>query len=369
MRSFQYLVLAALPSLIASAALPQATPEVTNAPLVKRGQSVLSDQVWTSSSAGIIMAITPTVIDAVTISASPVSDKATVWASLDNSGIPSLVTPTVKDGSTISASPTPTDANYPEPAAVPPVLRCSGDRVPDSNSDTPGYPFCTALNGTEMIVGETYWLTWDPTYWGSTDITRVKIELIAYPQSGSGDTLYETEYLSNAGGYYPLTIESSFIKNEGYFWVAITPLTTSTTKAKNIGTKNGPLIRAIQSKADALTKINRVPSDNGLKSSSSSSKSSGNAKTIAPAVVVPVVVVIGIAIFVIWYLTKQKKTALFGLGNLRRNNNQTAGSSSQGQGDIHLSPATTHADTETIGTTVTNETAKNPFADSSRQVL
>ncbi|ODQ59014.1 hypothetical protein WICANDRAFT_105852 [Wickerhamomyces anomalus NRRL Y-366-8] len=367
MKYFKHFVLATLPSLIATAALPQANPEVTNAPLVKRGQSVLSDQVWTSSSDGIIMAITPTVIDAVTISASPVTGKPTVWASLDNSGIPSLVTPTVKDGKTISESPTPTDTGFPTPAAVPPVLRCFGNRVPDSNSDTPGYPFCTALNGTEMLVGETYWLTWDPTYWGSTDITRVKIELIEYPQPRSGGVLFETQYLSNADGYYPLTMDSSFIKNDGYFWVTITPLTTSTTNAKNIGTKNGPLLRVIRTKADALTKINRLPSDNGL--TTSKSQSDSKAKTIAPAVVVPVIVVIGIAIFVIWYLTKQKKSALLGLGNLRSTKNKnTASSSSQAQGDIHLSPATTHADNETIATTITNETTKNPFTDT-RQVL
>lgn len=358
--------LALIPSIVASAALPQNpqenSPQVTASPLLKRGQSVLLDSVWTSTSSGIIMAITPTVIDAVTISASPVTNTPTVWVSLDNSGIPSLVTPTVKDGSTISASPTPTDTSYPTPAAVPPVLRCFGDRVPNSNSDTPGYPFCTALNGTEMLVGETYWLTWDPTYWGSTDITRVKIELIAYPQSGSDDTLFETKYLSNADAYYPLTIESSFIKNGGYFWVTITPLTTSTTNAKNIGTKNGPLLRAIQSKSDALKNFEKVPSDNGL--SISPSKSKINSKAIAPAVIVPVIVVIGIAIFVVWYLKKQKKTAIFGFWRNSSNSNQFQTQT----GDIRLSPATTNADNVTIGSTTTNETT-NPFGDQNRTVL
>lgn len=366
---FNYLALAALPSLIAGAALPQAGPQVTDAPLVKRDQEVLMNSIWTSSSSGIIMAITPTVIDGVTISASPVTNTPTVWASLDSSGIPTLITPTVNGDETTSASPSPTDSSYPTPAAVPPVLRCFGDRVPDSSTNAQsGYPFCTVRNGTEMLVGETYWLTWDPTYWGSSDISRVKIELQQYPAVKTGNTIFETEYISNADAYYPLTIDSSFItsNNNGYFWVVITPLTTSTTVAVNTGSKEGPLVRAIASKSDASTKITRVPSDNGV-STSSSSSGSNKSKVIAPAVVVPVIVVIAIAIFVVWFLAKQKKTALFGLAGKRNNNNNSR--EQRNTGTHELSPTSTHADNATITTSATNDTTKNPFSDTSRAVL
>ncbi|CCH41463.1 putative secreted protein [Wickerhamomyces ciferrii] len=365
MKYYNLLALGALPSLITAAALPD--PQITKAPLAKRAQLVLTDSIWTSTSSGIIMAITPTVIDAVTISASPVTDKPTPWASLDGSGIPSLVTPTVSDGKTISASPTPSNTDYPSPAAVPPVLRCFGDRVPEDGNDKYGYPFCTALNGTEMIVGETYWITWDPTYWGGDDITRVKLELKAYPQTGAGDTLFETPYLSNSDAYYPLTITSSMIKNEGYFWLIISPLTTSTTKATNVGEKSGPLLRAINSKSDAITTINRVPSDNGH-TSTKSSGSGSNAKTIAPAVVIPVIAVIGIAIFVVWFLNKQKKSVsqVLGFSKASRSNNSATGDRS---GDIQLSPSTTNGDTHTIASAATDDTSKNPFAENSRTVL
>lgn len=338
-----------IPMLVAAAVLPEA--QITAAPLVKRSQKVLSDAVWTSTSEKIIIKVTPTVIDGVTISASPYTTP-TVWASIDGSGIPYLVTPTVSGSTTVSASPTPTDSSYPTPSYVPPVLRCFGDRVP--SSDTQGYPFCSALNGTEMVVGETYWITWDPTYWGGSDVTQVKITLTKYPQTGSDDTLLTTSYLSNADGYYPLTVSSDYIRDgNGYMWVAITPLVTSGTDATNVGTKTGPLIRAIASTSDAITTITRVPSDNGSGSSTTSSERS-NAKVIAPAVIVPVIVVIAIASFVVWYIKKQKTGGI--TADSRAHNTGE-------QGDIHLSRATT------ANSLVTAETGANPFKENSRAVL
>jgi hypothetical protein len=343
---FSYLL---LPVLVSAAALPEA--QITPAPLVKRSQKVLSDDIWTSTSEKILIKVTPTVIDGVTISASPVGSP-TVWASLDGSGIPYLITPTVDGSTTISASPTPTDTSYPTASYVPPVLRCFGDRVP--SSDTQGYPFCSALNGTEMVVGETYWLTWDPTYWGGNDVTQVKIELIKYPQTGTDDTLMTTKYLSNADGYFPLTIISDYIRDgNGYMWVTITPLVTSGTDATNVGVKTGPLIRAIASKGAALTTVTKVPSDNGLGSSSSGSS---KAKVIAPAVIIPIIAVTGIAGFVIWYLKKQKKHASIVTSRARI-------ASTSGEGEINLSKTTTTT------SVVTSETGANPFSESSRTVL
>lgn len=373
-------------------AIPE--PQITDSPsyvgLEKRQQTVLTNNVWTSVSSKIVMAVTPTIIDGVTISASPVSASATPWVSLDQSGIPYAVTPTTKDGEVVSTSPVPTASNFPSPSAVPPVLRCFGSRVPDVDSKS--YPFCSGVNGTEMVVGQTYWITWDPTYFcgdveGCT-ITRVKIDLVAYPQTGSNDYLFESNYLSNADGYYPLYIEPSFVReSSGYFYITITPLTTSKTKAAHVGTKGSTLIRAIKYASDAqFSKITRVPSDNGSGGSSSSSKSSSGksnkAGTIAPAVVVPVVVVIVVAAAVIWYLSKQKKSisSLVHLG--RSANGGGLGSKSQrmgthdpnnksnGLGSTHveLSPATTNADLHTVDTATTANT-QNPFKDSSRAVL
>ncbi|CDR39252.1 CYFA0S03e01354g1_1 [Cyberlindnera fabianii] len=369
--------LLAFPALAAAAAIPQPDAMITDAPtLVKRGgtqEKQLTDKVWTSISSGVTMKITPTVIDGVTISASPVSS-ATVWASLDGSGIPYLITPTVSDGTTVSTSPTPTASGYPAADAVPPVLRCFGDRVPEDDDDKPGYPFCTALNGTEMVVGETYWITWDPTYFDSDSITKVSISLIAYPQTGSSnDTLFTSNYVSRADGYYPLTMRSQYIrKGNGYMWLTITPLVTSQSDATTVGTKTGPLIRAIISDSEASTTIAKVPSDNNLDTASSSSSKSNKAKVIAPAVVIPVICVIAIAAGVVWYLNKQKKSRSgssgardVGAGSGPRAAGAGAGSSTGGVGDIHLSRTTTKEN----ASIVTEETGHNPFQETSRTVL
>lgn len=357
------LALFALPALAAALALPEAHPQITAAPLIKRGgtqEKQLTDKVWTSVSDGVTEKITPTVIDGVTISASPVTDSATVWASVDGSGIPYLITPTVSDGTTVSTSPTPTASDYPDTDAVPPVLQCWGDRVPEDDDDSPGYPFCTALNGTEMIVGETYWLTWDPTYWDSDSITKVYLELIAYPQTGnSNDTLFTSDYVSRDDGYYPLTIDSSYIRSgNGYMWVTITPLVTSQSDATTVGTKTGPMIRAIISSSEASTTITKVPSDNNIDTDDSSSTSSNKAKIIAPAVVVPVVCIMAIAAGVVWYLQKQRKNAGGSGGDV------TEGTST-GNGEIHLSRTTTKDNASII----TEETGHNPFQETSRTVL
>ncbi|KAG7877901.1 hypothetical protein KL935_000969 [Ogataea polymorpha] len=277
-------------------------------------QKVLTDNVWTSTSSNNMVLVTPTVTDGVTISASPVSDSATIWNSLDSSGIPYLVTPSVSGSSTISASPTPTDTSYPSPTGgAPPVLRCMNERADESNS---GYPFCIA-NGTEMLVGETYWITWDPQYWGSDDIVRVRLSTNAYPSVDGDESLFTSDYVINNNGYYAWEVKSSYRRSgtEGYCWLLITPQLDSTSNAKHTGTTYGPLIRIIEHESDAYTTITRKPSDNGATTTSSKSK----AKIIVPAVVVPVVVLGFLIVGIVWYFRRlHGKTSLANLIPLKR---------------------------------------------------
>ncbi|ODV87230.1 hypothetical protein CANARDRAFT_5783 [[Candida] arabinofermentans NRRL YB-2248] len=293
-------------STIYAAGLPKAAIEI-----IKRdnNQNVLSDGVWTSTSSGKNVLITPTAIDGVTISASPITSSATPWVSLDSSGIPYAVTPSISDGTTVSASPTPTDSSYPDPTGgAPPVLRCMNDRVPDE--DATESPFCIQ-NGTEFVVGETYWITWDPTYWGG-DIDRVRIQTEAYPLEDDDDALFTSSYINNNNGYFAWFIKSSYKKNSGYFWLNITPLVTSTSDATHTGTASGPLCRIIDSVSDSYAganSISRVPSDNGVETvTSKSSDSSSKVKIIVPAVVVPVVV-IGLLIFGIFFYFQKVKNS------------------------------------------------------------
>lgn len=348
--------------------------------LFRRDQLVLTDSVWTSTRNGQAIQVTPTVIDGVTISASPVTSTATPWVSLDSSGIPYAVTPTVSGESTISASPTPSQNNYPDSIGVPPVLRCFGDRVPAEDSSTPGYPFCTAANGTEMVVGETYWITWDPTYWGSTDITRIKLSLISYPIRDDEPPIFTTEYVSNNNGYYPLEVLSNYRRSgtAGYVYLQITPLASPGTTATHVGSKTGPLLRIINSRSDAHTTITRVPSDNGIDTTArSTSGGSSNAKVIAPAVVVPVIVVLAIAFGVIYFLRTRKPNAEGGILNtiggairLKRQSGYGQGSKAQRTGTTietaNAVESENEGDSQSFEThndnlTVLTEATENPF--------
>ena len=331
-------------------------------------QNVLTDQIWTSTSSGKKVAVTPTAIDDVTISASPVTDSATAWNSLDSSGIPYRVTPSVSNGKTTSASPTPTDTSYPEATGgAPPVLRCMNDRVPSSG--TTGYPFCIE-NGTELVVGQTYWITWDPTYWGG-NVDRVRLQSITYPLDDDASPLFNSDYISNNNGYHAWYIKSSYKSASGYFWLTITPLVTSDNDLEHTGTKTGPLLRIVDSASDASKKITRLPSDNG--SGSTSTSKSSDVKTIVPAVVVPVVVIIFIATIVIFYFHRMKQKGIqpsvggfFNSIRMKGSKKLTSTSTSASTvGPSNASMATSFGD----HTLRTESISENPFANQQRDTL
>lgn len=319
---FSWITVGLLASSAYAAVLPEAAPALVQRDeegirLAKRGQAVLSKSVWTSThSNGIKEIVTATTIDGVTISASPASKtdsaKATPWVSLDGSGIPVMVTPTILTPgvSTISASPT-APTNYPTPSSIPPVLRCFGDRVPADNSGSskiaPGYPFCTPLNHTEWLVGETYWITWDPTYWGGDDISQVKIYARYLPIDDNEDRVFVTDWISNTDGYFPLTVLSDYKVSGtgGYMFINLVPLVSSGSTADHTGTVSGPIIRVISSKSEAETTISRLPSDNRKNSiSTGSGLSSGQ---LAAAIVVPIVFVLILCAFAYyWFIVRRR---------------------------------------------------------------
>ncbi|OWB72610.1 hypothetical protein B5S31_g2327 [[Candida] boidinii] len=332
-------------------------------------QNVLAEKIWTSTSNGVGILVTPTAIDGVTVSASPITSSATPWVSLDGSGIPHAVTPTVSDGTTISASPVPTQDDYPETTGgAAPVLRCTSDRLDSSDTDN---PFCI-LKDAELVTGETYWITWDPTYWGG-NVERVRIQTKAYPLQDDDNALFTSDYVLNNNGYYAWYIKSTYKQpgTEGYFWLNIMPLVTSDTTATHVGLANGPLLRIIDRVSDAKTDIKRLPSDNV---STQSSSSNNKAKVIVPAVVVPVVVVAAIIFGVFFYFNKHRKNnenkgffSNIKLGNSgyfgRSNNNSQAANVAATAGDnesITTNDLRSEYDARSLRTASTGQSA-NPF--------
>lgn len=351
-----------------AATLPAITPSPSllktinnGAALLKRrgnAQVALAHSIWTSTLPnGALQLVTATTIDGVTISASPASttdpSKPTPWVSLDGSGVPVMVTPSIVSvgGETVSASPVPptlvNGKRYPTPAAVPPVLRCFGDRVPPDRSQTqnarnspPGYPFCTPLNGTEWLVGETYWITWDPTYWGSSSsssssdnnnnnaddnsksITHVRIFARSLPINDNEDKVFTTDWIPNSDGYFPLTIlhDYKIEGTNGYMFINMAPLVPAGigSDVQHVGTASGPIIRVIRSKSEALTSITRLPSDNRRHQAvSTSGLSKGQ---LVAAIILPVLVVLILSGFAYhWFVLRRRalsvKSVTTGKGN------------------------------------------------------
>lgn len=279
--------------------------------------TTLTDDIWTTTISSSTSTITPYAFDGITVSASPVDIGTKNWVSLDSSGIPYAVTPTVKNGKTTSASPTPTRTNYPTPAALPPVLRCMNERIP-SYTD----PFCIK-NQTEFVVGETYWITWNPLYWNphvETDdaVSKAKIKVYPYPNNDNQGTISTSDWIENANGYYAWKIKESDINsdNDGYVQLYLSPFVTDETDSPTLDSVAGPIVRIIKSKNNAQSTISRVPSDNSSNSSDdtsensdSDSSSSGNknkTKVIVPAVIVPIVGIFLIAAVVFTFLWKKR---------------------------------------------------------------
>ena len=327
--------------------------------LAKRDQAALGKSVWVSTgSNGIRETVTATTIDGVTISASPAkstdSAKATPWVSLDGSGIPIMVTPSIvtPGGSTVSASPT-APSNYPTPVAIPPVLRCFGDRVPAENGGSssipPGHPFCSPLNGTEWLVGETYWITWDPTYWGGSDITQVKLFARYLPIKDNEDQVFITDWLSNTDGYFPLTILKDYrVRNtNGYMFINMTPLVSSNSDADHTGTVSGPIIRVISSKSEAQTTISRLPSDNRKNSISTGSGLSKGQLT--AAILIPILFVIIMCAFGYYWFVLRRRA--INNANIRAATTGKGNAIPKGQG------------LTTVDTNQSQMTTSNPFHD------
>lgn len=383
-------VLASFTALSSAAAIPS-EPQVTQAPVAplridleqqfpaddskqnplhqlmkRKEQNPIAQSVWTSTLAnGHYEIVTATIIDGVTISASPAKktdkSKPTPWISLDGSGIPIAVTPSIVEPGkqTKNASPTP-PASYPTANAIPPVLRCFGDRVPperNSQQVVPGFPFCTPQNATEWLVGETYWITWDPTYYGGSDIKFVRVYARYLPSNGNEDLVWETDWVNNDEGYFPLKVLDDYrIRGtEGYMFINLTPLVPADSNAEHTGAISGPIIRVISDKKDAHTVISRLPSDN--RKNSLSTGGSGLSKgQLTAAIVVPIVFVILLGVFVyLWFLMRKKA--------LLNKQTEKAG---KGNG-VHVpkdaSLVSTRTNMSTMTTDTIGETGNNPFHD------
>ncbi|KAK9453819.1 hypothetical protein V1511DRAFT_489250 [Dipodascopsis uninucleata] len=289
---------------------------------MSKATEIITLKPWTSvSSSGsvtITSTITPKVYAGVTVSGQTSSIPAPTpspWQSLDSSGIPYSTTQsytvTDKTTSTLNPSPTPLSADTVFLQTSAPVLGCWSERELPSDL---GAPFCTPANGTELVLGETYFVTWNPTYFSSdiNDVPFVQIIARSLSIDDDDDLIFKADNITNAYGYYPLTITSLYTQTNtgGYFYIDISPLLSPNSKATHSGTVKGPIVRAIASADDALYPIARVPSDNVLVNNHSGSGGLSRAGKIVIGVVVPLAGIFVISVLVYMFIYRNKGSAV-----------------------------------------------------------
>jgi len=72
-------------------------------------------------------------------------------------------------------------------------------------------PFCKPDNGSSVWVGETYYVTWDATYFSGENRT-VFVQANYVDSSGGGEQAFQSPILQNSAGFYAWTIENAWLK-------------------------------------------------------------------------------------------------------------------------------------------------------------
>ncbi|KAH8906076.1 hypothetical protein BR93DRAFT_969295 [Coniochaeta sp. PMI_546] len=159
-------------------------------------------------------------------------DATDLWVTVDESGHPKTVTPvqTTIDGTptVISAAPNAvtatvftntnqgdvrtTTATVPNP--TPTATGGAGAFPVCHNKDGDNAPFCLPLVGAELNPGTTYYITWDPTFFPSSN-TTVRVTG-SYFNSTTGLTTsqaFSSGSLAAAWSFYAWTVDSSLLSS------------------------------------------------------------------------------------------------------------------------------------------------------------
>lgn len=202
-------------------------------------------------SSTVVQMVTPTIVGGVTFSAKPKNvDTPLPWLSIQPNGFVKTIMPKVKDGITKNASPTygnyfdipvtstislgalfeehkGTDKTHEEVNYIPdpnvadrrlnPIMRCTPDRYFKKkiiDTKVIQKPFCSPSHATNIIVGETHWITWYTRFFPNAKKVRLHMAYIEKGKNGhlkkrdelQEDAFFTTEWLDNLDGVYPLEI-------------------------------------------------------------------------------------------------------------------------------------------------------------------
>lgn len=229
-------------------------------------------------------------------------DAMDAWVSVGTDGTPITIQPsvTIIDGheSTISPAPevtftttedgkTVTSTGRQPPAPTATATSGAGSFVVCDNRIGEHRPFCTPENGSKLYVGNTYYITWDPSYF---DDAGNDVEIEGWYSSSR---VFESRTIDAGLGFYAWTVTSDLLEGESSNSKTITLkleyFETDSSGSTSRRLKEGPEVVV------ALDSKNNKGGDNG-----------GGTKTIA--IIVPLVVVAAlITLLIVFFCMKKKR--------------------------------------------------------------
>ncbi|KAI9818276.1 MAG: hypothetical protein M1826_001420 [Phylliscum demangeonii] len=180
------------------------------------------------SSGGVLAGVGDDRADAPATSGSMTTGSSSTLPTVDrgssSTSIPSSLLPRspVPSAAGLASSTAPSSSSNTSAPDVPPP-RPSGSTFPACHvSDGPLRPFCQPTDGSDVWVGETYYVTWDATFFARNSTVRMELNY-ANPPPNAGQEAWHSDVVKNAWGYVTVTMDdqwrSSLARNNLTFYI------------------------------------------------------------------------------------------------------------------------------------------------------
>ncbi|KAL9048779.1 MAG: hypothetical protein Q9206_005847 [Seirophora lacunosa] len=253
----------------------------------------------------------PDASESVTDAAS-VTDTARPATATDADTTPAAGNETTSDTATATSSSPAATSTSPFLPTTPEELRCHRDRQGQPAKNVAN-PFCDPEPGQQLLVNETYNVTWDPTLFDPNSTNKVSFK---YTNDTDASDTWQQEGLRNERGYVPLKIYPSYLENR--------PNNTNVTLFLASGDDQvliGPIFSII------------APPSNSTSDEGSGSKDLGEKAGIPVGLGLFLIAVAG---FVFWFLRRRRNKAAGYMG--KRSTRITGDSEGGGAGGFRDEP-------------------------------
>ncbi|KAI4117703.1 MAG: hypothetical protein LQ345_002127 [Seirophora villosa] len=213
------------------------------------------------------------------------TDTAPPATATDADATPAAGNETTSDTATATSSSPAATSTSPFLPTTPEELRCHRDRQGQPAKNVAN-PFCDPEPGQQLLVNETYNVTWDPTLFDPNSTNKVSFK---YTNDTDASDTWQQEGLRNERGYVPLKIYPSYLENR----------------------PNNTNVTLFLASGDDQVLIGPIFSIIAPPSNSTSDKGSGS-KDLGEKAGIPVglgLFLIAVAGFVFWFLRRRRNKA------------------------------------------------------------